>query len=313
MSPPTGGAPLPFEDGLASDDIDLTTTAERRIVDLAERGMEPLLALGHYRCLRAHGPLPAKRHRSLLVLVLPTWAAFTFEVDGVETQVSPGQALRIPPGTTYRTGVTAQQRGELTWLVVRAGHPGSGEPIDRATALLSDPSGPGVWAASDRVSGGLRRAFGLLTREPDWIGDALAHHLLSATVLELSASLSEAGRPQAWTHRDITRILEWIEEHLTEPIAAADLATMSGLSTSRFYEVFRAATGTSPKDYLLRRKIDRAREWLAAEPGTSITTVAHAFGFSSSQHFARVFRRYRHEAPSSTRAEQGLPPGEEFS
>ncbi|MFI9105403.1 helix-turn-helix domain-containing protein [Streptomyces fildesensis] len=291
------------------NEIDSTATGERQIVDLADRGMDTLVALGRYRYLRAHSPLPSRCHDSLLVLLLPIWAVFTFEVDRVAHQVSPGQALRVPAGRTYRTGSTAQQRGELAWLIVRAGRPESRDPVDQATALLSAPSGPSVWAASDRVPAGLQRAFEVLIEEPSWINNALAHHILSAAVLELSASLCEAGKPQTWTHRDIARILEWIEDHLAEPIDAADLATMSGLSTSHFYQVFRATTGTSPKDYLLRRKTDRAREWLAAEPGVSITSVAYAFGFSSSQHFARVFRRYQHEAPSSIRAQKEISAG----
>jgi hypothetical protein len=33
---------------------------ERTIIDLAGRGVEPLMTLGDYRCLRAHDPLPAQ-------------------------------------------------------------------------------------------------------------------------------------------------------------------------------------------------------------------------------------------------------------
>jgi AraC-like DNA-binding protein len=44
--------------------------------------------------------------------------------------------------------------------------------------------------------------------------------------------------------------------------------------------------------------VERARELLAAG-GRSVTDVAYALGFSSSQYFATVFKRYTHTRPSS--------------
>jgi AraC-like DNA-binding protein len=62
-----------------------------------------------------------------------------------------------------------------------------------------------------------------------------------------------------------------------------------------------------PGEYLLRRKVRRAGELLAGGD-VSVTEVAQALGFSSSQYFATVFRRYRHQRPSDLlrrRPEQG--------
>lgn len=127
---------------ICSDDIDLTGTGERVIIDLAGQGMEPLMALGRYRYLRAQDPLPAQRHCSLVVRALPDRGTFTFEVDGRAHEISPGHVLCVPPGSAYVTGATAQQRGELTWLIARVG----GDPqsaLRRAVGLLRHPQ---VWS-----------------------------------------------------------------------------------------------------------------------------------------------------------------------
>jgi AraC-like DNA-binding protein len=108
------------------------------------------------------------------------------------------------------------------------------------------------------------------------------------------------SRPDAH-HRDISRTLSWIEEHLSDIADTAQLVVVSGLSSSRFYEAFKAVTGTSPKDYLMRRKTDYANKWLAEDPDVTITDVAHTLGFSSSQQFATVFRRYQGTTPTEAR------------
>lgn len=285
-----------------TDVLDLDSTGERTIVDLADRGLGPLMALGRYRYLYAREPLPAQCHGSLVVLVLPVKGTFEFYLDDLPRRVGPGSVLRIRPRVTYLTGSTGQPRGDLTWLIARtAGH--AVDPVGRAVHLLADADGPLTWPAPVETAHALRRAFELGTADRTWITDAQLGHVLSDAVLGLAEAMLSAPEPAAPTHPDVARTLAWLEEHLTEPIEAADLAAVSGLSMGHFYEAFRAVTGTSPKDYLLRRKTDRARAWLESDPALTVTEVAHRLGFPSSQSFATVFRRYQHRAPSAVRSD----------
>ena len=84
------------------------------------------------------------------------------------------------------------------------------------------------------------------------------------------------------------------ELHMSE--IAADL----GLSPARFYSIFRTATGQTPNDYLLRVRVKNAQA-LLAEGSQSITEIAFAVGFNSSQYFCKVFRKYTGEIPSAYR------------
>jgi AraC-like DNA-binding protein len=101
--------------------------------------------------------------------------------------------------------------------------------------------------------------------------------------------------PEPWTQR----IVGYIDEHIGEPLAVGDLARAASLSESQFKHRFKAEVGVSPRDYVLRRKVSAARELLAQ--GELVTTVANRLGFSSSQYFATVFRRYTRMSPTESR------------
>ncbi|WP_406514872.1 AraC family transcriptional regulator [Streptomyces sp. NBC_00873] len=295
---------LPF-----NDEVDLGQSAERTVVDLAGLGLAPLLALGRYRYLHAHVPRLPQRHRTLLVVALPVRGTFSFDIDGTVHPARPGQAIRVPPGAVYSTGLSAEPRGSLIWLIARVTEQSGPDTLQRALHLLATPTGQLTADGTEQARDGLERALALTGRTGDWINYALLQHTLATAMLELTRGFTGAGSSAAaWPHHRVTQVLAWIEEHLTEPITPAELAAMAELSTSRFYEAFRAATGTSPKDYLLRRKTEYAREWLQRDPEVSVTAVAHALGFSSSQQFATVFRRYHGISPTTSRST--APPSE---
>ena len=63
-----------------------------------------------------------------------------------------------------------------------------------------------------------------------------------------------------------------------------------------FRKEFRAMMGLYPMEYLVRSRLHKAKEQLGK--GFPITEVAHELGFSSSQYFATVFRKYEATSPS---------------
>jgi AraC family transcriptional regulator len=65
-------------------------------------------------------------------------------------------------------------------------------------------------------------------------------------------------------------------------------------------EVFRRGVGVPPHQYLLARRVERAREPLA-QTDLPVADVALEVGFASGQHFARVFRRLEGCSPREHR------------
>jgi AraC family transcriptional regulator len=80
------------------------------------------------------------------------------------------------------------------------------------------------------------------------------------------------------------------------------MAQCVGLSTAHFSQMFRKSTGESPRQFLLRQRVERAKEMLRADE-MRVLDVAVACGFRTQQHFARVFRRICGASPTEYRYE----------
>jgi len=105
----------------------------------------------------------------------------------------------------------------------------------------------------------------------------------------------------------IGRAMRWMESRLDEPFPVDEVAAVVGLSAPHFHERFRAETGLTPGDWRTRARLRRARR-LLRDPARSVTGVALACGFSSSQYFATVFRRYVGLTPRAYRAKLASVP-----
>ena len=95
----------------------------------------------------------------------------------------------------------------------------------------------------------------------------------------------------------IQQVLTYVEEHLEENIKIEDMLEGVNWSESRFKAVFRECMGVPPKEYVLRKKMEKARE-LIEEDKYSITDIAYKMGFSSSQYFTVVFKRFNMYPPT---------------
>ncbi len=89
----------------------------------------------------------------------------------------------------------------------------------------------------------------------------------------------------------LRRAIDFIEAHADEQVALADLAQAAGLSRMYFAAQFREAMGLRPHEYLLQRRIEKARAMLQASD-LPIVQVALSVGFSSQTHFTTVFKRF---------------------
>jgi AraC family transcriptional regulator len=121
----------------------------------------------------------------------------------------------------------------------------------------------------------------------------LAHHY--STVLPAEVS-SRGGMAPAI----LRRCIEFMESRLAGNLSLNDVAREAGLSTSHFVRSFRQSTGKTPYQFLLQRRVDRARA-LMRDRRVSLTEVALASGFADQHHLATVFRRITRVTPSSYR------------
>lgn len=109
----------------------------------------------------------------------------------------------------------------------------------------------------------------------------------------------EVGGLPRW---QLKRVESYLAEHVADDLPLAELAATIGLSPFHFARAFKASTGHPPHRYQMMLRVERAKEMLAGT-NQSVTEIAHACGFASSQHMATVFRRIVGATPSSYRQE----------
>jgi len=100
----------------------------------------------------------------------------------------------------------------------------------------------------------------------------------------------------------LRRVTELVHAKIEEDLRIDEMAELAGLSTAHFSQMFRRSTGESPHQFVLRQRVERAKEMLRT-PGMRILDVAIACGFKTQQHFARVFRRMCGASPTEYRYE----------
>jgi AraC family transcriptional regulator len=97
--------------------------------------------------------------------------------------------------------------------------------------------------------------------------------------------------------RRLKQTLAYIEDHLSEDISLSQLASLVGISASHFKTLFRQSTGVPLHQYVIQRRLDRAKDLLMAGK-LSIAEIALASGFSHQSHLARHLRRSSGLSPS---------------
>lgn len=95
---------------------------------------------------------------------------------------------------------------------------------------------------------------------------------------------------------------ELVHAEIEKELSLAEMAETAGLSTAHFSQMFRKSTGESPHQFVLRHRVERAKELLRTSEAR-VLDVAVACGFKSQQHFARIFRRMCGASPTEYRLE----------
>ena len=171
-------------------------------------------------------------------------------------------------------------------------------PGPRPGTTLFDPALAGAAAALvdavGRVPGSVDRCAGarfadvLLARLADRLGDAGA-----------------AGRVRVDA---VQAALEHIEARFEHALPLERVAAAAGLSPYHFARLFRRCVGTSVRQYVIGRRVARARE-LIERTDEGLADIAYAAGFGSQSHMTTVFGRHLGRTPGELRRELRGEPG----
>lgn len=150
----------------------------------------------------------------------------------------------------------------------------------------------GIDAGCDIVESTLARdAFIRRTEEAHTLQGVLK--IRDAAIVFFTA---EVGKTRAHGYSQlVTSIVQFIGLNTNRALRVQQIADAFHLSTSAVQKKFKAETGATIQQYIMKRKIEGAKVMLKS--GLSVTDVATALGFFDSSHFSRTFKKVAHITP----------------
>jgi AraC family transcriptional regulator len=212
----------------------------------------------------------------------------------------------MPPCSDWRGSVHARCRRSLHSIQFRFSRTSLDEIADDAgmPRVIDLHIHTGI-AADDFVIRNLGQSLLPAFEQPEHVNRLFIDHVLFAVGAHLvqayggtkARSLPVRGGLAPWQER---RAKDYLDANLDGDVSVTMLAEACGLSSTHFSRAFHRTTGTSPHQWLLRRRIDKARR-LLRDPDAPLADVALNCGFANQSHFTRVFTRLIGVSPGQWR------------
>ena len=222
------------------------------------------------------------------------------EIDSRRQEVSKDRLLVIPAGTPHVYGADQREPWTIHWFHAV----GQNVPfyLERLGASRERPVVP---------LGGDVRLFSLFADVLEDLehGSTLTHliyaaHSLSHLMGVILRHKEEYGHGETDAKERTTRSIEFMKQHLREPLQIATLAAVVNLSRSHYTTLFRRVTGYAPLRYLNHLRMQRAVQLLNTT-NLPIKEVSDQLGFSDQFYFSRAFTKMHGHAPSRHRKRYG--------
>ncbi len=119
---------------------------------------------------------------------------------------------------------------------------------------------------------------------PVLLGDGLVSGLLSYL------ASARGDRPLVMLGAALhSRLIEFIEAKLDQTLLLSELADYAGVGERHFLRAFRGSTGMTPHQYVLWRRVERAKRLI--DGGLPLSAVSQACGFGDQSQLTRLFAR----------------------
>lgn len=243
-----------------------------------------------------------------------------FGVDGKAYPLGSGALTITRPWQQHRVGGPHVHASRLHWLILDVGVRRPNQdwkwpawlilaPADlrRLTELLRHNEQP-VWPANAELASRFEQIAGLVA-QPDPLAVQTRLQLCLNELFVVLLELLESKRTVldqrlSSTQRTVELFLRSLPGHLDHPWTLEEMAAQCGLGRTRFAAYCRQIVNVSPMDYLAQCRVEAAQRLLRSDPHRSLTDVAFACGFQSSQYFSTVFRERTGVCPRDFRQQR---------
>ena len=237
---------------------------------------------------------PSLTHHSLILFKRPP-DALELGYEGVRRHLPPpaGAVSVVPAGMPSRWQWRGRKDSLHVFLEPDLVTRVAAEAFDLDPARLTVPPLDGLDLPH------LRAAMGAVDAELTAGGaggrlaaESLANILAVHLIRHLSAPRQPERRRDGVLPRGRLRaVVEYIEGHLDANPSLEQMAAVVGLNPYHFARQFKAATGLPPHQYIITRRVERAKQLLQTRSDFSLAEVAADAGFSDQSQFSHHFKR----------------------
>lgn len=262
-----------------------------------ESGLPELPEVGKLQVKNAAWPMPMESHPDTVEFLLLRSGCKQIQVEDRLYEMQGGDLLVVFPGERHGAEDFVQNRTSLAYLLMAV-------PTEVPRfCMLEEEERSALWEQLKLLKGRMLKVSPSVCRTMDRLFD----HVNTGLPLErarirtelmrfLFQILEEAGEEDKSLPADIAAVIRYIREAREEMPDIAKMAALVNLSESRFKQKFKQATGIPPAEFTVREKI-RESQTLLKDPARTVTSIAMELGFSSSQHFSVLFRKYTGLSP----------------
>lgn len=262
-----------------------------------ESGLPELPEVGKLQVKNAAWPMPMESHPDAVEFLLLRSGCKQIQVEDRLYEMQGGDLLVVFPGERHGAEDFVQNRTSLAYLLMAV-------PTEVPRfCMLEEEERSALWEQLKLLKGRMLKVSPSVCRTMDRLFD----HVNTGLPLErarirtelmrfLFQILEEAGEEDKSLPADIAAVIRYIREAREEMPDIAKMAALVNLSESRFKQKFKQATGIPPAEFTVREKI-RESQTLLKDPARTVTSIAMELGFSSSQHFSVLFRKYTGLSP----------------
>ena len=272
----------------------------RLVLDMKKFDIHIFDEFGRYNYLNTQKSLPTHTHPDMIEICYLAKGSQEYFVGEEIFRLLGGDLFLTFPDEVHGTGQTPEEKGILYWMILKTPQKGKdylGLLCSEASVifnkLLHTPVR--IFKGNDECGKLFRQIFRLYFRDSDTLVKIELNNLLVSLLLNI-IRCSEIAFDRRYSEY-MMKITHYIDENILGTINLHDLADRCNLSLSRFKHRFKDEVGIPPAEYIIRKKIEKARE-LIENDMFSIKDIAYDLGFTSPAYFSTVFKQYMGYPPS---------------
>lgn len=223
-----------------------------------------------------------------------------FRCMGRDYELGPGEMFFIFPSELVYYESNDEDPWRYRWIGFR------GEQADRLLAQLDiSPHRPTLHAASGRKVGALFHAAERTMQEGDSGCDLRAEGYLRLLLGEWSRSRMPVPARKQSEHpaqQHVEQAMRWLNLEYSKPISIEDMARSLGYHRTYLSKIFKQSTGLPPMGYLLKIRMERAKELLQEQ--LTVEQVASSVGYPDALYFSKQFKKWHGCTPTEYRSRQ---------